>query len=396
MGPQEDPWDIDKEYNPPEYVLAGGQRDFITASDPQVYKGEKRPTETIEQKAARLESRFQDLFDDVALFKYGDFLSETSWEEITDINSRASILNDEEVFFTQEEHANPDIQFGFALGSLISTLQDTARHESDWKDVAWGFVLGFCGAPDRGTHQEKEQLRDFKREIDRRKKPREQLGQRQSDGIDFLLKRQQDSRETIKEVLEKNNIKPLDVILDWIYSELRSRGNPITETLVEEFLEEEIDQKTLESANKLHRALINDAKTLEKEGYTNPDVQAAEVLQATRPTKDLTSREIATAASAPESNVTGILYRLSGTTGKEMWTNYPVVSGDTNGWRLTDYGKIISEILFEFNKPQEVRRQKNPAAWIYDYALDPGSLDEDKRDMIENMIQEIGIDLGMD
>jgi len=116
MGPQEDPWDIDKEYNPPEYVLAGGQRDFITASDPQVYTGEKRPTETIEQKAARLQSRFQDLFDDVALFNYGDFLSATSWKEITDINSRASILNNQEVFSHKKNLQIPTSSSGSLWG----------------------------------------------------------------------------------------------------------------------------------------------------------------------------------------------------------------------------------------------------------------------------------------
>lgn len=391
MGPQsEDPWEIDDDYSPPEYVLAGGQREFIATGDSSIYSDTKTPANAIKRKAARLPSRFQDLLDDVALLEYGGYLSETEWAEITAITPRTEAFHGENVSFTQPESANADIQFGLAMGSMIQTLHEKAPGESDWTDVVWGFLLGFVIAPPGQESKEQERLGEFISALRRRKSERYQLVSRQPDQLRHVLTQQQNSRELVEEKLKEHNIKPLDVVSDWVYKELRSRGNPITDALVDDFLEHEVNQSTLELANEVHLDLLKDAETITEQGYTHPDVDAVDVLRPLASDSDLSSHEIHTATNLPKSNVTAILDRLSDSSGTENWTIHPVVKGDRTAWNLTAYGEVVTQILYEIDKTGGKLNRKNPAGWIYNYALDPQQMDEERRELLENLLQETG------
>ncbi|MFB6187634.1 MAG: hypothetical protein ABEI86_12315, partial [Halobacteriaceae archaeon] len=114
----EDPWNVDGGYSPPNYVLHGGQRAFIATGD-SPYDDTSSPTESIRKKAEQLPTRIQDVIDDIALLAYGNYLQATKWEDIRNIEGRAKgVHQPADFFFTHSERGNPDVQFGFEIGSV--------------------------------------------------------------------------------------------------------------------------------------------------------------------------------------------------------------------------------------------------------------------------------------
>ncbi|MFB6187632.1 MAG: hypothetical protein ABEI86_12305, partial [Halobacteriaceae archaeon] len=180
-----------------------------------------------------------------------------------------------------------------------------------------------------------------------------------------------------------------------IQTRIRERGDPITKERVQAFIDAEIDISRLEFVDDLYHKVIADAKTIIEEGFSTSKVTAEKML---RPVWELDSPESQTVSeeagypSSGGSLATGVLDRLSETEGKELWTIYPVVKGDQGDWKMTTYGTIVGEILFEsdaYRPETPIYERESPIKWLYKYGLDPDQINENRRKKIESIRQEI-------
>lgn len=393
----EDPWNVDSDYNSAEYVLSGGQRAFIaTGESPYDKKNdESHPKERIPEITQQLPRRIQDLIDDVALLAYGDYLGLTTWEEIRDVDGRAEgVHHPADFFFTHPESANPDVQFGFEIGSMMSALSQTTDGNPDWTDFVWGVILGFIGGePGKGA-VETEAIDDLVDTLEARASEREHLSPRQQSGVDFLLRQHEEGQDVIKGVLETYDITPVDALVSSIRTRLRERGDPITEDLVQEFIETEIDHSRLKLVDDIYQDVTADAETIIEEGFSTSKVTAEEMLRPVWESESPTSQLVAEEAGYPSSGAslaTGVLDRLSRTEGKELWTTSPVVKGDQGGWKMTAYGTVVAKILFEsdaYRTETPFHERESTIDWLYEYGIDPDQVGEDRCRLIEKLRQE--------
>ncbi|QSG09560.1 hypothetical protein HSR122_2179 [Halapricum desulfuricans] len=389
---------MDGGYSPPDYVLHGGQRAFIATGD-SPYDDTSSPTESIRQKAEKLPTRIQDVIDDIALLAYGNYLQATKWENIRNIKGRATGTHQpSDFFFTRPESVNSDVQFGFEIGSVMNVLYQTAKGDPDWTDFLWGVILGFVGGKPGKEDMEAEALESLIDTIQDRSTARYHLSQREQSGVDFLLRQHEQRRDVVRTELEDHSITPTDTLVSKIRGRLQERGHPVTKETVQEFIKAEIEYSRLKLVDDIYQNVIADAESIDEKGFSTSKVEAMEMLKPVWELDSPKSQRVAEKAgysSSASGLATGVLDRLSQTEGKELWTTYPIVEGDQGGWKMTTYGTVVGELLFEsdaFQTETPLHERESPLEWVYEYGLDPNQVDEDRRMLIEKLRQEINPD----
>jgi len=122
--------------------------------------------------------------------------------------------------------------------------------------------------------------------------------------------------------------KEVRLIVSIIRAHFRERGDPIKKERVQEYLNTEIDYSRLKLANGIYQHMTVDAGSIIKAGFSTSKVTAEEMLRPVRRLESPTSQQVTTEtgyASDGAGLATTVLYRLSETKEKELWTAYPML-----------------------------------------------------------------------
>lgn len=390
-------WEVDDSSNQ-NYPLTGGERGYIYPESDR-YEGDSKIEDKIEQKAHHLPERFQRLFNDFALLQYGGYLEDLTWDVFSEIEPRAQHTYRSDTYFHVEESKNIDTQIGFEIGSMFNRLSDT--EEDVWKDIVWGFLLGFVGenAGNVATGEEIDNFGDVM-EVIKRANIRSEMASQGEMSWDYYLNNHAPNTEIVRKYLYKYEITDVNYLIYHLSKHEKQKDhNRTTESYLDYLIQALIQNRKLRNVDNIYTHIIKDTEII-KTGENNhiQGIDPEDCLNAIYESNSkINAGKIATEAglSTNSANLaTAVLKRLSDSKDEdaETWTQHYVVEKSGGRWKLTAYGKLLCYNLFGESYNVESSSLKENIEAIYRYSLIPDTLQDTDNRLIENCINEIDSD----
>jgi hypothetical protein len=345
------------------------------------------------------------------------------WDELIDVYQRSQQVRDD-VFFHGGSVIDPEVQFGYEIGSLLRILKPRDDSEPPGMDLIWGFLLAFIGQSKSEIDREQDILDDVIQEMTDRHESRREDVERTPDPSE-ILEHDQEYRDRIATAIEEAGFEPHPVLVEEVRYHTpdlehaqhhKGQAQQVLSDIVETVPLREIealytritsDLETIEARSvrgidsaqivieKLQRSEAQadtdsseaGGENQEESSTDSQDDSAPDRKDPTRPSSWVKSRKSAAIAKdlgIDTSVVQAVINRLADGRGTELWTTTPVLEskekeGDTKYWDLTPYGVLLAYVL--------LRKDSDPEL-LYWFALGPEELSLYERQMVIETLKE--------
>ena len=428
-----DPWIIDPNQNQPrKYVLNSQDRLYCANENCGSYREAKLRRRIREDSIEEFPKRIQDLIDDIMLVEYADedFLNSDEWDKlwskIIAIEQRSTAITDEEIL--RPIDSSNEVQFGFELGQSLSVLRS---NELPVEPLVWGVLQGLLssGAEDIGSQIQaiEEMMTKFQnRMAERRQRAESKQSDEQSiadlsgkieDEIDDCLRangieataktigitnifvdkvihggENYNLEEDIQSFIEQRDVSAIDGLRQQLEEDTEivinksKQGVPVYDVLnymhrrsrASQFegAEKEIERRKDENENKRDKKAWEDIlsefevppmeeRNKKEQQRIPPEYAVPSINKSEFP---FTSKKYHMLVAA--------LKQLSNMADGGLNTNKPVIEKVKNRWKLTPYGSLLSDTVFE----------QEDSTWVYTYSINPHDLQVQQKHMIEESL----------
>lgn len=392
-------WDTNEVDPDEQRSLSEIEQQFLLTGDPGTYTI-SRTEDRVGTKAKKLPDRIQQLIDDISLLYHGGYLEDNEdeiWDSLLSISGRSQIVRESPIARTADQRSDPELDFGFEVGSIIRLLHD----EDVPAELVWGFIIGLVGESDRDWEREAQNLVELFGELEDYYETRLVSAGTEAHEDDGF----QEERNEIREILREQGFAPAPPLVDAVLQEYTrdetvpqveyttkpssTDSNPsahpeppgespnlenVRRTSLESSVSRLANQTQLRSIDRLAKDLREDVVLIQNGDLWGVDFDSIICHMGKNGKTGIQDFGEITAAQHSKTYVLNLFsYEDSSK------VNRPVTREDPEAkWSLTPYGELLYETRIKHNCSTN---------WIYNLIADPKRLHNDTILLISRVLQ---------
>jgi hypothetical protein len=348
----------------PDSILSQTEREYLKKGQTKSYS-ETELRRRISEKSDTIDSRLQNMIDDLILMQKNDLLETNkkgeTFNEIFHLeNSIDQILATS--MAKRDSGAYPDNtthhvrkckkteEIGYVMGGFLHLLLSLAPEDRPWNEMMKGLLMFYIMNPNKRSDNQVERLEDMINPNIKRPATEIRTMGDVEDEYRYKFPRDKDLipfTNRIIDVLHENDIPQSRILVQYIDSELYplvSFGNIDRYTL--DLIQELNKETELKEINNLCRTIKND-KSLLSNVWRGPS-RINIIKKRFDPNTSNKSKNIASqlTKSTHDNLVTTALNKLSDRVeNSKLWTEYPLFEETDEGLEFTPYGKLFAQYL---------------------------------------------------